>query len=85
MGAGRREAEDWHVAVDGLVFPGPDTERLMPDPDLTRIPDGPVELPPRLQVRQVLIPGEPVQGIEVAPVLDQYGRPPEPLLEAQAA
>ena len=57
----------------------------MPDPDLTRVPDGAVELPPRLQMRQVLISREPVQRIEVAPVLDQYGRPPEPLLEAQAA
>jgi hypothetical protein len=83
--AGGREAEDRHVAVDGLVFPGPDPEGLVPDPDFTGIPDGAVEPPPRLQVRQVLIPGEPVQGIEVAPVLDHYGRPPEPLLEAQAA
>src|SRR3984957_2465296 len=84
VGAGGREAEGRHVAVDGLVLPGPDPERLVPDPDLARVPDGAVELPPRLQVGQVLIPGEPVQGIEVAPVLDHDGRPPEPLLEAQA-
>ncbi len=31
---GGREAEDRHVAVDGLVFAGPDLERLVPDPDV---------------------------------------------------
>src|ERR1700733_4469438 len=85
VGAGGREAEDRHVAVDGLVLPGPDPERLVPDPDLAGVPDGAVELAPRLQVGQVLIPGEAVQGVEVAPVLDQDRRAAEPLLEAQAA
>lgn len=31
---GGREAEDRHVAVDSLVFAGPDLERLVPDPDV---------------------------------------------------
>ena len=56
---GCREAEDGHVAVGGLVLSGPDAERLVPDPDVTRGSDGAVELPPRLQVRQVPVPGEP--------------------------
>ena len=34
MRGGCRQAEDRHVAVDGLVFPGPDPERLVPDPDV---------------------------------------------------
>jgi hypothetical protein len=25
------ETEDWHIAVDGLVFAGPHLERLVPD------------------------------------------------------
>src|SRR5689334_20424108 len=45
MRGGCRQAEDRHVAVDGLVFPGLDPERLVPDPDVSRGPDGTVEPP----------------------------------------
>ena len=64
-GSGGREAEDRHVAVDGLVLAGPDPERLVPDPDLAGVPDGAVEPPPRSQAGSPH-PGEAVQGVEVA-------------------
>src|SRR4051795_5370194 len=84
VGGGRCEAEDGHVAVDGFVLTCPDTEGLVPDANVARIADGPVEAAPRLEVRQITIPCESVERVEVTPVLDEGSRPTEPLVIPEA-
>jgi len=67
-GTGRRrgQAEDGHVAVDGLALARPHLERLVPDADVTRVAHGPAEAPPRLQVRQVPVASGAVEILRCA-------------------
>src|SRR4051794_13127172 len=68
--AGLAQPVRGHVPVDGLVVPRFDQERLVPDPRAAALSDPPPVLAPDLQVRIVLVPGERLEVLERAPVLD---------------
>ena len=55
------QAEDGHVAIDGLGSPGLDLIRLVPDPHIAAIAHDPGEIPPRPEMRCIGISGEPLQ------------------------
>ena len=82
---GFRQSERRHIAVHGFVLACPDLISLVPDADITRLPDYPVELAPRLQMGQVLGPCEAIQCFEVLSIHHQDGCPPEPLVVTEAA
>src|SRR5437879_5151472 len=65
--SGCGQPEDGHVAVDGLVLAGVDAVRLVPDADVARVANGPIEATPGLEVGQIRVAGEAVERLEVTP------------------
>src|SRR4051794_36332151 len=65
-----RKADARHVAVDRLVLARADAVGLVPDPDVARSADQPVEALPRRQVLGVGIARVALEIVERAPVLD---------------
>lgn len=84
--AGRREARERHVAVDGFAGAGLDAVGLVPDADLAVRPDLPVEASPGGKVFTVPVVRVAEQAVEILPILnDQRIGEGEEALRAQKA
>src|SRR5947209_8367020 len=76
MPCSRSQAEDRHISIHSLIFPGIDQVGLVEDAHTAIRTDTLVELSPRPQVRIVFVARELFQVLERAPVLYCYHNAP---------